>query len=168
MRDDKYTDNRKVMVCIPTKGEMKTRTTSSLLAARDYCEEHGVECQVFFAEGTIVPAVRTKLIEEFIKYPKFTHMLFIDSDQTFDRHYIMGLLNADKDIVGAPSRIRSGEVYNVYMEDKETGRYKAFDNLNGLGLRRLSKTLYRDWETDRKSTRLNSSHLKLSRMPSSA
>ena len=30
------------------------------------------------------------------------------------------------------------------------------------------KTYYRDWETDRKSTRLNSSHLKLSRMPSSA
>ena len=29
-------------------------------------------------------------------------------------------------------------------------------------------TNYRDWETDRKSTRLNSSHLKLSRMPSSA
>ena len=32
----------------------------------------------------------------------------------------------------------------------------------------LAKTGYRDWETDRKSTRLNSSHLKLSRMPSSA
>ena len=29
-------------------------------------------------------------------------------------------------------------------------------------------TAYRDWETDRKSTRLNSSHLKLPRMPSSA
>ena len=29
-------------------------------------------------------------------------------------------------------------------------------------------SVYRDWETDRKSTRLNSSHLKLSRMPSSA
>ena len=32
----------------------------------------------------------------------------------------------------------------------------------------VSFDLYRDWETDRKSTRLNSSHLKLSRMPSSA
>ena len=32
----------------------------------------------------------------------------------------------------------------------------------------LPATGYRDWETDRKSTRLNSSHLKLSRMPSSA
>ena len=27
---------------------------------------------------------------------------------------------------------------------------------------------YRDWETDRKSTRLNSSHITLSRMPTSA
>ena len=35
---------------------------------------------------------------------------------------------------------------------------------NALG----SNGRYRDWETDRKSTRLNSSHLKLSRMPSSA
>ena len=32
----------------------------------------------------------------------------------------------------------------------------------------MRKTTYRDWETDRKSTRLNSSHRSLSRMPSSA
>ena len=31
-----------------------------------------------------------------------------------------------------------------------------------------SEATYRDWETDRKSTRLNSSHRSLSRMPSSA
>ena len=31
-----------------------------------------------------------------------------------------------------------------------------------------AKHTYRDWETDRKSTRLNSSHRSLSRMPSSA
>ena len=32
----------------------------------------------------------------------------------------------------------------------------------------LDKHMYRDWETDRKSTRLNSSHSAKSRMPSSA
>ena len=32
----------------------------------------------------------------------------------------------------------------------------------------FSKDSYRDWETDRKSTRLNSSHITRSRMPSSA
>ena len=33
---------------------------------------------------------------------------------------------------------------------------------------KVSKPKYRDWETDRKSTRLNSSHITRSRMPSSA
>ena len=32
----------------------------------------------------------------------------------------------------------------------------------------IFKAWYRDWETDRKSTRLNSSHITRSRMPSSA
>ena len=32
----------------------------------------------------------------------------------------------------------------------------------------IKRTVYRDWETDRKSTRLNSSHSAKSRMPSSA
>ena len=32
----------------------------------------------------------------------------------------------------------------------------------------ISRLKYRDWETDRKSTRLNSSHSAKSRMPSSA
>ena len=35
-------------------------------------------------------------------------------------------------------------------------------------LAHIQKTSYRDWETDRKSTRLNSSHITRSRMPSSA
>ena len=37
-----------------------------------------------------------------------------------------------------------------------------------LGLGNLVNIPYRDWETDRKSTRLNSSHEFVSRMPSSA
>ena len=32
----------------------------------------------------------------------------------------------------------------------------------------VTASIYRDWETDRKSTRLNSSHSRASRMPSSA
>ena len=39
---------------------------------------------------------------------------------------------------------------------------QTYDYLNFIG------GLYRDWETDRKSTRLNSSHEFVSRMPSSA
>ena len=37
-----------------------------------------------------------------------------------------------------------------------------------LAICSFSSSAYRDWETDRKSTRLNSSHSAKSRMPSSA
>ena len=43
----------------------------------------------------------------------------------------------------------------------------AFDVLYQI-YEELGYGIYRDWETDRKSTRLNSSHRSLSRMPSSA
>ena len=46
------------------------------------------------------------------------------------------------------------EVKKVYPEANS----KVYENKQG----------YRDWETDRKSTRLNSSHSAKSRMPSSA
>ena len=53
---------------------------------------------------------------------------------------------------------------------------RGFANMEGTTSKNISKNAlpilayydYRDWETDRKSTRLNSSHRSLSRMPSSA
>ena len=48
-------------------------------------------------------------------------------------------------------------------------KIEAKFHLNVLDLYQIDFTHpYRDWETDRKSTRLNSSHRSLSRMPSSA
>ena len=48
-------------------------------------------------------------------------------------------------------------------DPKKMGRLKVWiENSSSL------EGAYRDWETDRKSTRLNSSHRSLSRMPSSA
>ena len=51
-------------------------------------------------------------------------------------------------------------------EKGEDTRKKIAEALRKKGIK-LNRT-YRDWETDRKSTRLNSSHRSLSRMPSSA
>ena len=52
----------------------------------------------------------------------------------------------------------------IFKDDKQVA-YIPF--IYGYGEQFLH-TPYRDWETDRKSTRLNSSHRSLSRMPSSA
>ena len=51
------------------------------------------------------------------------------------------------------------------LEPYELGKITQAKNLITIN---VESTVYRDWETDRKSTRLNSSHRSLSRMPSSA
>ena len=51
------------------------------------------------------------------------------------------------------------EVLNKYIESNKTIYVLIDSDMDGP---------YRDWETDRKSTRLNSSHITRSRMPSSA
>ena len=53
-------------------------------------------------------------------------------------------------------------------EQKSTKENFTDDEINTLLTTTKIPQHYRDWETDRKSTRLNSSHRSLSRMPSSA
>ena len=58
--------------------------------------------------------------------------------------------------------------YYIFLDDKnETVAIAPPTALIGNS-NNIKQQNYRDWETDRKSTRLNSSHRSLSRMPSSA
>ena len=72
-------------------------------------------------------------------------------------------------IISLLDRLEAAKKVLEKSEDIES----TIEKLNNLEyfLRRfgtLKDLPYRDWETDRKSTRLNSSHRSLSRMPSSA
>ena len=58
--------------------------------------------------------------------------------------------------------------YN-YGGFSRNGRNKQYDTYSDdMPVEDYHRSRYRDWETDRKSTRLNSSHSGESRMPSSA
>ena len=60
-------------------------------------------------------------------------------------------------------------VPNVHLQDPTaTSSSSGITNAILGGLGETEAVGYRDWETDRKSTRLNSSHSRASRMPSSA
>ena len=56
----------------------------------------------------------------------------------------------------------------TFSAEKFWGYYESNGWRVGKNPMKNCHALYRDWETDRKSTRLNSSHRSLSRMPSSA
>ena len=98
---------------------------------------------------------------------------FIDVDpEGFEIEYeddlVVGeniLKNLGKSI-NNPMSIKSN-VFDWEGAEDKTGTFVKFKS-DYYGVRAGMKILYRDWETDRKSTRLNSSHITRSRMPSSA
>ena len=72
-------------------------------------------------------------------------------------------------------KVSEGDILAEIETDKATMEFEAFTagTLLHIGINEgetapVDSLLYRDWETDRKSTRLNSSHSAKSRMPSSA
>ena len=79
-------------------------------------------------------------------------------------------------VASCPLRVMKGELVDgkmVYKPEEGNPVQKLIDNPNAFQdyyawMYHITADLYRDWETDRKSTRLNSSHSRASRMPSSA
>ena len=80
-------------------------------------------------------------------------------------------INADGsveiDLGGEDSGADSGDHYANLAEVISESELNLYP-MNSLDITKQTRTSYRDWETDRKSTRLNSSHSAKSRMPSSA
>ena len=105
--------------------------------------------------------------------PSYTSSYELEQIDTL-REYILGLgreefkINENSDDI-----LKSLFIWNVFQGNGASVPRENYikplirTELGGLCIKTLQQT-YRDWETDRKSTRLNSSHSAKSRMPSSA
>ena len=109
---------------------------------------------------TTIPTFFKLCPKPFIRsYHQTDHIVTFTNGSTlefFPENYVM-----DKTL----TRFDGLETNFFLLEEAQELQKKTFEKCK---LRVGRHTIYRDWETDRKSTRLNSSHLKLSRMPSSA
>ena len=111
---------------------------------------------------------RFDLVADKFPFIKFDKTKYIQEfNETIERNMKSQVSN-----VLADEPVESNEIKNeIEGEIKEmTNEMKVF-NFKENEVRTVVKDGepgYRDWETDRKSTRLNSSHRSLSRMPSSA
>ena len=118
----------------------------------------------FFSNGTLLitnSVIKNSSVDALEKNT-ISSSLFIDSD--FD-------LGIESTTVSKTTFLRSQVSADAW---NSSGGSSSFTDTNFIGTKSKSnknKTFrvgYRDWETDRKSTRLNSSHSAKSRMPSSA
>ena len=95
---------------------------------------------------------------------------FVDHVSTYHLDYSFALVQNWAAVFGAIILIVLG--IHMVRESLTGDQMQPNASLQGSTLLALafsvSVQFYRDWETDRKSTRLNSSHITRSRMPSSA
>jgi len=70
---------------------------------------------VFLSGNAMITSARNSLVSLFLQ-SNFTHLLFIDSDISFDAHQVLNMVLTDKDVIGAvyPSKeISWDRVYNA-------------------------------------------------------
>lgn len=86
----------KLGIATPSTGTIKTKTVESLIKVfKAYPDA------LFLShEGSIIHHMRERLVKRAIEL-ECTHLLFVDSDMVFDKDAVAGLLEANKNIVGA-------------------------------------------------------------------
>ena len=117
--------------------------------------------------------IRTKLSDE--EVARFTAQRFrfegVDIKARLFRNYPLGEVGSH--LIGYIGRINTAEQEKIDDSDDEAN-YRGTQYIGKLGIEQSyeadlhGSTGFEEMETDRKSTRLNSSHSEISRMPSSA
>ena len=132
----------KIYVATPVHSEVSMHYTQALLKFQQQCMMNGILVSFALLKSSLVTQGRNLCVANYLNDPiKYTHLLFIDSDIDFTFNTISKMLSFDKEVVSCVYPMK-----HIHWE-------QIWERLK-LG--------------DRKSTRLNSSHVSESRMPSSA
>jgi hypothetical protein len=105
---DRIRDKVTLGILIPSGPCWSARFAMSLVGAISYFMLHKVPyCQgsqgfyVINERGSILPQLRQNLVEKALERKETTHVLFIDSDETFPVHAIWRLMSHNLPVVGA-------------------------------------------------------------------
>lgn len=90
----------RIAICIPTREEMHSRCTFSLYNLAKTLSDNGIEHRLFLSPGTLIANQRHDLVKCAQEWSA-THVMFIDSDISFDPQHVIDLLEFDEYIVGA-------------------------------------------------------------------
>lgn len=94
---------RKLFVATPMYGGQNNGLyMKSCLDLQGICTQYGIEIRFsFLFNESLITRARNYLVDEFLR-SEYTHLLFIDSDISFDARDVLAMLGLDRDIVGGP------------------------------------------------------------------
>lgn len=99
---DSITSNvtKRVAICIPARDQMHTATAFCLFNLAQVLTRLGIDNKLFISAGTLIANQRHELVMAAKEWGA-SHVMFIDSDITFEPHHVTALLDHNEDIVGA-------------------------------------------------------------------
>ena len=94
----------KLMVCTPMYGgQCFGLYTKACLDLQALCINHRMEVRFsYLFNESLITRARNYLVDEFLHRSDCTHLLFLDSDISFDPRDVIALLALDKDVIGGP------------------------------------------------------------------
>jgi hypothetical protein len=96
-------DNRNISIFVATPmhaGNCTDGFAKSCLALQREADKKGIDIEFVFLSGdSMITSARNTLVHAFLK-TKFTHLLFIDSDITFEGSQVLDMVMKDIDIIG--------------------------------------------------------------------
>ncbi len=114
--------NTKLAIGIATTGQVKTKT---LVSVMELVKNDPENTFIVAWEGCNVHQSRINIVKEAQK-GDCTHLLFVDSDMTFDADIAKRLLARDKDIIGVNSSVRGLPLTTTVKIHNEKGE-KVYD-----------------------------------------
>jgi hypothetical protein len=108
-----------ILVGIPNQGTIKTQTVRSLMSLFQDSQGHNINFGIFMPQHTLFIQSRNEVIENLKdKLINYHYIMWIDSDMVFTFKDIKKLIDADKDVICAPVRVRNkNDLYNVGDND---------------------------------------------------
>jgi len=114
-------NNVKLLVATPVHSEVSIHYTESLLTLQGMGHSLGLTIDFLLLKSSLVTQGRNLCVSSFLNKKEYTHMLFIDSDISFDPSSVVKLLKCDKDVVSIPYPMKTinwNKVHGRIQNDK--------------------------------------------------
>ncbi len=109
-----------LMISMPTMGSVVTRTMETVIALTQEFQQAGLPFALVTEQGPNVTTLRNQLMSTFLSDTRFTHMLNIDSDMSFETDAVWRMLEFGEDYVGCayPQKYLRWDAFRRLVEEE--------------------------------------------------
>lgn len=134
-------DRPSVMICVPSSDTVKAKTFTSCMGLALESQKYGVDIGVLNEQCSIISLARNRMTHMVLSMePRYTHILWIDSDMEAPSTALLQLLSHDKDICCAFYNQRTppfhtiGCVVDTSIDASKGGVHRASEMPGGFVL----------------------------------